>query len=105
MRKKTMSVQSRVQHITDVLGESMVLETITKLVHIEVQKCLKKIERLRQELAEYERQFAMSSEDAWTKYQAGKLGDDFDTMEWMALFENLKALQSQYDRIIESELS
>lgn len=100
-----MSVQSRVQHITEVLGESMVLEAITKLAHIEGQKYLKKIERLRQELTRYERQFAMSSEDAWEQYQAGKLGDDFDIMEWMALFENLMALQSQYDRITESELS
>ena len=38
-------------------------------------------------------------------YQDGVLDDDFDVMEWMALFQNLMALQGQYDRITKIELS
>ncbi|MEA3446473.1 MAG: hypothetical protein U9R19_17295 [Bacteroidota bacterium] len=94
-----METQSRIQQVTTVLGESLVGETITKLAQIEEQKCLKKIGRIKSELLRYEKQFAINSEEAWEKYQNGWLGDDFDIMEWMSLFENKKALQRQYDRI------
>jgi hypothetical protein len=100
-----MEAQTRIQQVTTILGESLVVETITKLAQIEEQKCLRKIDRLKSELARYEKQFAMNSEEAWSKYQDGMLGDDFDVMEWMALFEDLKALQGQYDRITKIELS
>lgn len=100
-----METQTRIQRVTDILGESLVFETIGKLAQIEGQKCLRKIGRLKSELAQYEKQFAMSSECAWDKYQEGVLGDDFDVMEWMALFENLMALEEYYDRIAGTRLS
>ena len=100
-----METQARIQQVTTILGESLVVETIAKLAQIEEQKCLRKIDRLKSELVRYEKQFAMNSEEAWSKYQNGILGDDFDVMEWMALFENLMALQGQHDRITKIELS
>ncbi|MDM8550555.1 hypothetical protein QUF72_10770 [Desulfobacterales bacterium HSG2] len=45
----------------------------------------------------------MSSQEAWTAFQNGKLGDDGDIMEWMMLFENFLALQKQFSRIWEIE--
>ncbi len=95
-----MKTQQQIQQITAVLGESRVLETMTKLAQIEEAKCLRRIERVKTELRRYEQQFSMSSDEAWKKYQTGELGDDFDVMEWMALFENLKAFQGYYTRII-----
>ncbi len=92
--------QQQIQQLTTVLDESLVLNTMTKLAQIEGAKCLRRIEKVRLELARYETQFAMTSEEAWKKYQIGKLGDDFDVMEWMALFENVRALQEYYTRII-----
>ncbi len=94
-----METQTRIQKVTTILGESLVIETISKLAQIEGQKCLRKIDMLKSELARYEKQFAMNSEEAWRKYQDGELGDDFDVMEWMSIFENLMALQGQYDRL------
>lgn len=99
-----MKTQTRIQQVTNILGESLVFKTIDKLAQIEEQKCLRKISKLKSELAQYEKQFAMSSEEAWDKYQDGLLGDSFDVMEWMALFENLMALQEYYDRIIETKV-
>jgi hypothetical protein len=99
-----METQSRIQQVAIILGETLVDETITKLLHFEEQKCLKRIERIKSELAQFENEFAMNSEKAWSKYQNGKLGDDFEIMEWMSLFENLKALQGQYERITKIEL-
>lgn len=100
-----MKTQQQIQQITAVLGETRVLETMTKLAQIEEAKCLRRIERVKTELHRYEQQFSISSDEAWKKYQAGELGDDFDVMEWMALFENLKALQGYYTRIINLQLS
>ena len=99
-----MKTQNQIQQVVSILGEPLVLEAIAKLLQIEKEKCLKKIDRLKSELNLYEKQFAMSSKEAWSKYRKGALGDDFDVMEWMALFENLIAFQEQYDRISKFKL-
>ena len=49
-----METQSRIQQVTTILGESLVVETFSKLAHIEGQKCLRKIDRLKSDLARYE---------------------------------------------------
>ena len=48
-----MEAQSRIQEVTTILGESLVVETITKLAHIEGQKCLRKIDSFKSELARF----------------------------------------------------
>jgi len=68
-----------------------------------MERCFQKIEKLREELAPFEERFGMSSQEAWTAFQNGKLGDDGDIMEWMMLFENFLALQKQLNRIGEIE--
>ena len=87
--------------VINILGEPVVFEAIAKLLQIEKEKCLKKICRLKSELIQYEKQFSISSKEAWTEYQKGALGDDFDVMEWMALFQNFMSFQEQYDRMTE----
>ena len=57
------------------------------------------MERLKGELALYERRFGMDSQGVWVEYQKGKLCDDGDIMEWMMLFKNYQALERQYDRL------
>ncbi|MDZ7697283.1 MAG: hypothetical protein U5R49_10285 [Deltaproteobacteria bacterium] len=57
------------------------------------------MEKLKEELALYERRFGMNSQGAWVAYQKGELGDDGDIMEWMMLFENYRALERQNDRL------
>lgn len=94
-----MQTQRQIQQFTEVLGEALVLNTMSKLAQIEGAKCLRRIERLQSELAQYEDRFTLKSEEAWKQYQSGKLGDDFDVMEWMGLFENLRALQAYYTRL------
>lgn len=100
-----MQAQQHIQHFTEILGEELVLNTMNKLAQIEGAKCLRRIGRLQSELAQYEERFALTSEEAWKQYQAGTLGDDFDVMEWMALFENLQSLQAYYIRLSNIQLS
>lgn len=93
------------QQMTTILGEALVVNTMHKLAQIEAAKCLRRMTRLQAELGQYETHFALTSEDAWQQYQAGALGDDFEVMEWMALFENFRALQEYYGRLNSLQLS
>jgi len=94
-----MNVQTKLQEISELVGEPLVYETLAKLLQIEKTKCLRKIERLKNELSPYEERFGMSSLDAWNTYRIGKLGDDMDVMEWMALVENFNAMKEYYQRM------
>jgi len=87
--------------MADVLGEALVQRRFIKLVQIEAAKCLRKMDKLKEELVLYEKRFGMNSQEAWTEYRNGKLGDDGDIMEWMMLFENYRALQKKHDRLME----
>lgn len=96
-----MNIETRAKRVADVLGEAVVRGTFSKLVQIEVGKCLRQMEKLKEELAIYEKRFGMDSQRAWVEYQKGKLSDDGDIMEWMMLFENFRALVRQNDRLSE----
>jgi len=99
-----MNIETRAKKMADVLGEAVVQRTFIKLVQIEVEKYLRQMDKLKEELVPYEKRFGLNSQEAWTEYQNGKLGDDGDIMEWMMLFENYRALQRQYDRLTEINL-
>jgi hypothetical protein len=92
-----MSVETQARKAADVLGEEVVQGTISKLVQIERERCLRQIERLRQEIRVFENRFGKSSQQAWEAYQGGKLGDDADVMEWMMLIQNLHSLEAHLD--------
>lgn len=96
-----MNIETRARKMANVLGEAVLQGTFKKLVQIEVEKCLRRMDGLKKEFAPYEKRFGMSTGEAWNEYQNGKLGDDGDVMEWMMLFENYRALQEQYDRLTE----
>jgi hypothetical protein len=46
-------------------------------------------------LAELEERYAMSSEDFWDKYQAGRLPDEADYIEWNAFCKMQQRLQQR----------
>jgi len=96
-----MSVETQARKAADVLGEEVVQGTISKLVQIERERCLRQIEKLRQEIDVFEGRLGKSSQKVWQEYQDGKLGDDADIMEWVMLIENLLSLQAQFDRMAE----
>ena len=97
-----MNLETRSRKIADIMGEAVVHSTLKKMAQFEMGKCLQKTEHLKKELAPFEERFGMNSQSAWAAYQSGKLGDDGDIMEWMMLFENILALQRQYERIREA---
>jgi len=96
-----MNVETQARKAADVLGEEVVQGTLSKLVQIERERCLRQIEKLRGEIDVIEGRFGKTSQKAWEEYQDGKLGDNPDIMEWVMLIENLRSLQAQFDRMAE----
>lgn len=98
-----MNIETSFKQITDILGISIVQETLRKLTQLELEKYKMQMEKVKLELIPFERRFGKISQIAWEKFQCGKLGDDMDVMEWMMLYENYLALETQYKRLIEVE--
>ena len=98
-----MNIETSFKQITDVLGMSIVQETLKKLTQLELEKYKTQMEKVKSELIPFERRFGKISQVAWEEFQRGKLGDDMDIMEWMMLYENYLALEKQYKCLIEVE--
>lgn len=94
-----MNIETRVREFADILGESRIIQTLSKLAEIEANRCQKKIGYIRQELIQFEKRFNMTSDAAWTQFENGDLGDGADIMEWMGLYENLTDFQNYYSRL------
>ncbi len=88
-------------YLADIVGISLVQETLKKLAVIEADKYALQMNRIKAELIPFENRFGKNSRTAWDEFQSGKLGDDGDIMEWMMLFENYLALEKHYKRITE----
>ena len=57
------------------------------MIEIEQNNLEKEIDELQVELKKFEEKYGQSSDDAYTKFNNGKLGDDLDFFEWHALYE------------------
>ncbi|OEU78812.1 MAG: hypothetical protein BA873_12620 [Desulfobulbaceae bacterium C00003063] len=68
---------------------------IDKLMEREIRRLLKLKARLRDQLEEFERTYAMNSPDFCTRYESGKMGDDMDFIEWAATVEMLKNTENR----------
>ncbi len=94
-----MNIEAHLKEITEVLGISVVRNTLEKLAQIELQRCRLKMDKVLSELVPFEKRFGKDSRSAWAEYRSGKLGDDSDIMEWMMIFENHIALEKQHHRL------
>ncbi len=94
-----MNLNEEIQELTNVLGEDRVKETLKKLSEIEASRRFLYITKLKDEMSLFEKNFNMSSDEAWDAYNRGQLGDSMDIMEWMALYENLLEYQAKHDRL------
>ena len=70
-------------------GADKELDTsLNKLIVFLIAKYRANIEQLQLEFKSFEAKYKMSSEDFYTKFESGKLGDDADFFEWGGLYEN-----------------
>ncbi len=94
-----MNTDTGLEEFSSLFGEKRVKGTLKKMADIEINHCLLNIKKARKVLLPFEERFQMTSEEAWGKFNKGKLGDDIDIMEWMGLYENCLAHEQQLKRI------
>jgi hypothetical protein len=68
-------------------------------MHLHLQKYERELEAVRQELAPFERQHGMSSEECHRQFSRGELGDIAEIMEWMGLYDNALLYQERIETL------
>ncbi len=65
--------------------DSVTAQTLNKLVDLEASRLRLQLEDMERVLADYEKQYGMSSAEFLRKYEAGKTDDRMDYVEWASL--------------------
>ena len=87
------------------LTSSLVAVTIGKLYAHEIAEARKKLKEFEVELAEFETQYEMKSDDLFQQFQDGQLGDDMDFFDWSALVQMTNNLRTRLDLLTQETAS
>ena len=72
------------------IGAGRIVENaLNKVIHFQLARYRNNISQINDELARFEKNYKMSSEQFYKKFEAGKLGDGEDFFEWSSLYENI----------------
>jgi hypothetical protein len=83
------------------IGAGEIIEnTLNKLIHYQLAKYRNNISQINRELEKFEKNYEMSSNVFYRKFESGELGDDGDFFEWSSLYENVLLYEK---RIVELE--
>ncbi|MGH7961279.1 MAG: hypothetical protein ACRERD_05570 [Candidatus Binatia bacterium] len=89
------ALQKRIEAIEKVGAGALADQTLQKFIHLHLQKYEQHLAEVQRELAPFERQYGMSSEDCHRRFVAGELGDTADLMEWMSLYDTVLLYQDR----------
>ncbi len=81
--------------IGNIVIDPVIELTINKLLMREFQRVAEVKNRLSNEIAQFEQQYAMDSNNFQQRYQTGELGDEMDFIEWSANLEMLNQIEKQ----------
>ena len=69
--------------------------TLNKLLAHEADLCREQLDQLQGDLAEFEEQYGLSSDEFYHRYQAGQTDDRMDYVEWASLVQMRDNLQER----------
>ncbi|HOU12014.1 MAG TPA: hypothetical protein PKZ84_02775 [Anaerolineae bacterium] len=69
--------------------------TLHKLMTHEADVCRTHLKELRQDLAAFERQYGLNSDEFYRRFQAGQTDDRMDYVEWASLVQMTENLQAR----------
>lgn len=69
------------------LQDEYLLRSINKILKYEKEKTEEDIRLLRKDLDNFERDYNMTSEEFFNKFEKGELGDKENFFEWSAIFQ------------------
>ncbi len=70
--------------------DSVTAQTLNKLVDLELSRLQMTLDDIERVLANYEKQYGMTSAEFLKKYEAGKTDDRMDYVEWASLTKMAK---------------
>lgn len=94
-----MTINAQVKELSRICGEDLIKGTLKKIAEIEIAKYRQLIDDLSLQLRPFEKKYNQFSASAWKKYKAGKLDDDTEIMEWMAVYQNFISVQKTFDKL------
>lgn len=81
--------------------DSVISQTITKMLDYKIQKYDEEINKLNKKLKKYERKYKKESSVFFDEFSSGRLGDDMDLIEWASLYQmrsNLLKKKTELER-------
>jgi len=72
-----------------VIADSVLDKTLTKFLAREQMRMQQLTQRLQRELKQFEQTYHLLSQEFYTRYNQGKMGDEMDFIEWAATLEML----------------
>ncbi|MBI3163636.1 MAG: hypothetical protein HYZ24_03055 [Chloroflexi bacterium] len=79
--------------------DSATAQTLNKLVDLELSRLRMTLEDIERVLANYEKQYGMTSAEFLKKYEAGKTDDRMDYVEWASLTKMAKSFRKTLSAI------
>ena len=84
-------------------ASEVMTRTLDKLLHYEAENSRQQLTELQQDLALFEQQYGMTSAEFYQRFQAGKLGDDMDYVEWASLVQMSRNLEERLELLSRPE--
>jgi hypothetical protein len=78
-------------------GSAVMDLALEKLFTYELHTSQQKLAELKQDLAQFEERYALSSDEFYNRFQAGEMGDAMDFIEWASLFQMVCKLRERID--------
>lgn len=83
------TLQKKVAAMEKVGASAVVDHALQTLIRLHVQRYEQHLADVQRELAPFEQQYGMNSEECHRRFLAGEMGDSADIMEWMGLYDNV----------------
>ncbi len=91
MGSRTKKRSERLEQLIRIYESGQVSElmdqTLDKLFSVEAATAQTDVDELRDDLLKFEETYNMKSEDFYTRFEAGEMGDDADLIEWASYFD------------------
>ncbi|MDP1545512.1 MAG: hypothetical protein Q8L87_05765 [Anaerolineales bacterium] len=83
--------------------DSLTAQTLNKLVDLETSRVRMQLEEIERIMADYERQYAMKTNEFFGKFNAGQIGDSMDFVEWASLSKMAEHLRRVLEDVSSEE--
>lgn len=80
---------------------SLTAQTLNKAVEYEVSQSQAQLAEIEKALADYEKQFNMSTAEFFERYQAGQTDDSAESVEWASLAQMAESIRKRLELLSE----